>query len=464
MLKPLQLLPICLLLVAQACHRPEGISFSRDSTPAAADSLKIEALITRGKKLRNTNVDSLPGIAWELESISRFRDQKYGLLYAGILKSYYYWLSTDYANGMKVSLETLKNADQWQIAKVKPEIYAVMANMHKENANYQAAFSDCMHGLAIARQLKDTASVISLLGLKAMFTHSYYNKKNRQQDDHTSLQMEFEALQMAEANPKYETMRIRFYDNIAQTFKERKDYAQAIAYAQKGIDLAKKHQQQRSLTYSYNWLGEAYYYAGQREKGIVYLDSAIMFSRNANLPYRQMEINEAKYQCYLAVADYQPAIASLQRYTQMRDSLQIAKNEQKISELQLKYQSKEKDQQIAVLGDQNNSNNRRIFWVLAGMLFIMTMLIVIMRQYLTIRKYSRVIKADNDQMNKALMKIAHVQAHEVRGPLTSILGLINIIKDNDYEADKEELEKMETAANQLDTRIRKVVAEAELAD
>ncbi len=47
--------------------------------------------------------------------------------------------------------------------------------------------------------------------------------------------------------------------------------------------------------------------------------------------------------------------------------------------------------------------------------------------------------------NHSLLKIAHIQAHEFRAPLTSIMGLMSLIKQDDYNAPKEYLELLEQA-------------------
>jgi GAF domain-containing protein len=62
-----------------------------------------------------------------------------------------------------------------------------------------------------------------------------------------------------------------------------------------------------------------------------------------------------------------------------------------------------------------------------------------------------------EQQNKTLTDIAHIQSHEFRGPLTTIMGLMNIIKDNKYESPKEYLLMMETAVTALDDKIHKIV-------
>jgi len=338
--------------------------------------------------------------------------------------------------------------------------------MHKENGNYPAASADCVSGLSIARANKDTTYIISLLGLRAMFIHSYSNKTDTQKDDTTSLPLEFEALKIAESQPKYEAMRIRFYDNIAQTYKERGEYNKAINYADSGIVLANKYKQLRSLTYGYNWLGEALYYRGQRDTGIADLNKAITVSRKIEQPYRQMELYEAMYECYMHDKNYEPAIRCLQRSNSLRDSLQIAENEQKISEMeaQLKYDTHGKDNQIAALTEGERLKSQKILWISIAMICFLIMIAIIGFQYFTILKSRRQMTANNRELNKALLKIAHIQSHHIRKPLASILGLMNIIKANNYEPDKETLQKMDTVAQELDEQIRSVIRETEVGD
>jgi PAS domain S-box-containing protein len=60
--------------------------------------------------------------------------------------------------------------------------------------------------------------------------------------------------------------------------------------------------------------------------------------------------------------------------------------------------------------------------------------------------------------NQSLLKIAHIQAHEFRAPLTSIMGLMSLIKAENYAAPKEYLELLEQAVYTLDGKIRQIVS------
>lgn len=69
------------------------------------------------------------------------------------------------------------------------------------------------------------------------------------------------------------------------------------------------------------------------------------------------------------------------------------------------------------------------------------------------------------QQNKVLREIAFIQSHEFRGPLTSIMGLMNIIKDEeDTLSQPYYLQLMEEAVKKLDEKIHVVVKSTEVAE
>ncbi|MGN6568113.1 MAG: PAS domain S-box protein [Flavipsychrobacter sp.] len=62
--------------------------------------------------------------------------------------------------------------------------------------------------------------------------------------------------------------------------------------------------------------------------------------------------------------------------------------------------------------------------------------------------------------NESLRAIAQMQSHEVRQPLTMIMGLVNLIKDGDHKVDAEWLGMMREATDILDSKIQAIVNES----
>ena len=70
------------------------------------------------------------------------------------------------------------------------------------------------------------------------------------------------------------------------------------------------------------------------------------------------------------------------------------------------------------------------------------------------KKNEKIIK----QQSEYLSNIAWFQSHQLRHPISSILALINLIKDeNNYQLTKEYVQKLEATALQLDNIIKKIV-------
>lgn len=61
------------------------------------------------------------------------------------------------------------------------------------------------------------------------------------------------------------------------------------------------------------------------------------------------------------------------------------------------------------------------------------------------------------KQHKSLREIARIQSHEIRQPVASILGLVDLMKDPLAANDIECINLLEASANQLDERIRTMV-------
>jgi PAS domain-containing protein len=63
--------------------------------------------------------------------------------------------------------------------------------------------------------------------------------------------------------------------------------------------------------------------------------------------------------------------------------------------------------------------------------------------------------------NESLRHIAYIQSHEIRRPVASILGLVNVFEAEDFKATRSELLMLKEAAQELDEKIRRIVGHAD---
>jgi len=446
-----------LVLSFTACRRSDQSNHNNSNS----NSKQIDQLITQGEHLENASIDSLPSVIKKLKQASGTDSNKSALVYSKLFQAHYLWMRSDHKAAMTIAIDALSDAEKWKTTRAIPELYGMMANLYKENTDYKMAFAAAEKGLNTAISNKDTSEIIALLGLKAMFTHSEWLSSDKHLAD-KSLEFQLQALSMAEANPKYERMRIRFYDNIAQYYKDKMLFDKAIEYGNRAVPLAHKYNQPRSLTYAYSWLGEAWFYKGDRAKGMAYLDSALLISKRIKEPYRQMEVYMHMFDCAMSMADYKKAIEYNTRSRVLHDSLQVQSNVKQISELQIKYETAKKDKAIALLDKSAKIKNREMIYIIVGSLIFITFCLLLLFQSRVIHRHNLIIKAKNKELNEALNNIAYIQSHELRKPVASILGLINVIESDDYQSDKDTLLQLEAAAKDLDVKIKAINAHSQI--
>jgi DNA-binding CsgD family transcriptional regulator len=315
------------------------------------NALEIKELIATGRRVENVSNDSLLLVANRLLVLQKLTGDKPAIAYAELFVSNYHWQAAHHKLAMQLALKCMADAERYNVRPVMIEIQGTIANLHKETTNYPMAFKSVDNGLNLAVADKDTAHMIAFLGLKAMFTRGLNLSHHKPQADN-SIDLNLAALKIAESSPKYERMRTRFYDNIAQYYKDQHDYNNALYYGNKGVESATKFNQQRSLTYAYSWLGQATYFAGQREKGTEYLNKALQIALTLKEPYRAMEIHEHMYDCFMSGNDMKNALKHNGLMRNIRDSLKVLDNAKQISDLQLKYETAKKDKEITLLHDK----------------------------------------------------------------------------------------------------------------
>lgn len=259
------------------------------------------------------------------------------------------------------------------------------------------------------------------------------------------------------------------YSNLGTVYAQLKQYTKAIEYQEKALALSEVFKSKTSVAINLGNIGETYYTMGIDSsitsntirnglftKSIEYLERAITLCKSIKFSGPQLEFSEYLAKAYAKLDNFEKAYQAQLISLQLKEEAHAEQVEIEMKKLETTHELdlknkdiviKEKELQIEKLALENKKRKINI-WVLSVLFIILLSAYVI----------SRLIIHNRKQKNK-LNDIAHFQSHDIRGPVASILGIINAFNKDDIEdpINIALLEKLKDASVLLDNQIKEIV-------
>lgn len=142
-------------------------------------------------------------------------------------------------------------------------------------------------------------------------------------------------------------------NNIGNTYRKKKMYAKAESYFLKAFEVHNKEHGTYGNDYDlatvYNNLSGVNWDLGRPDKAKMYRDSAIHYSIRSKKIEKLMDTYYEAYQMSDKNRDYKDAVIYLKRYLDIKDSTVNSERAKTVYDLEVKYESERKQQQIALL-------------------------------------------------------------------------------------------------------------------
>lgn len=117
-------------------------------------------------------------------------------------------------------------------------------------------------------------------------------------------------------------------------------------------------------------LGFAHNYLNQIDSALYYLDEAQKMHEFSAAPLMQLNIQAAYYRTYITAGDYKKAVPILEEMYELNDSLKVAEKDQRVLELQLKYDDAVNETEILALETELLSRKSEIrYYIIVALLF-----------------------------------------------------------------------------------------------
>jgi tetratricopeptide (TPR) repeat protein len=311
---------------------------------------------------------------------------------------------------------------------------------------------------SVARNLGNTGIVQDALGNyeKALESHFLALKVNQELKDENSIQINLA--------------------NVGYVYCHLKNFNKALEYQEEALKISEKLGLKGSIAVNTGNIGETYFaiandtsgnarhqgFSGKGKKkeslkqSIKYLEKAVNLCKEINYAGPQIEFSQYLSDAYFLSGNYKKAFEAFKDYAIVKESvfsqqskIDLAKLESQ-RELDLKDKDiiiKNKEEDIVKL-DALNKRNERVIYISGIVLLIITTTIIIRRYVVRHRRHKT-----------ALADIAQIQAHEIRGPVATLQGLVKLFNHNNPSdpINGELLRYIFDATIELDKKVKTVV-------
>jgi len=285
-----------------------------------------------------------------------------------------------------------------------------------------------------------------------------------------------------------------------------KEYYPAMAYYTKAEALWKEQGEIRSLIQTYQDFHDVFLELKYYDKAQEYIEMAIQMAREIKSPDLQISNYLREAELFSRQGKHELALGVLRRHIALKDSMYNEKRSEQIARLQTLFETEARDienQQLkatqSLLDAQIKTRNLLIITISGGLLAAGFLAYIFFRQRSEISKVNNLLleknaeineqkgeiedqtlelKNLNDQLqdlnksleckieertrqltwqNKKLAEYAHANAHQLRAPVVSILGLLNLIEKIQLpEEDKILISHLQKCGRELDQITRTI--------
>ncbi len=258
----------------------------------------------------------------------------------------------DYKKSMEYHLNSLRIRNALNSQAGQMSTYNNLGVLSDLLGNYEKSLDYYEQSLQIARNLNhemDIATALSNIGI-LHFNQGRYDLALENYEEYLEISMRI---------GRKSDIAIG-YLNIGGVYHELGEYEKALEYYTKSLEINEEMGRRSYMANCHRNIGTIYISTGNYQIAINHLHQALTISREAGAKEIIKESFKWLAVAYSKINQYEQAYTFHQKYTTMKDSLLNEEKARQINELEMKYESEEKQNEIVLLSKEKDLQNAQI--------------------------------------------------------------------------------------------------------
>ncbi|WP_421811788.1 tetratricopeptide repeat-containing sensor histidine kinase [Flagellimonas sp.] len=439
------------------------------------DTTHINLLTDLAFSYQYLDSDSLYSIANRALGYSRKINYAHGIIKGLNALGVYHYNKGNREKSMPMLKEALELANEVGDIDSELSLINTMAQNYSFEGNYAEALNLNLKGIDLARKIKDqqTLSVLNenIAGLYA------------DQKDFKNALMFYDTVQKYNRRLNDEVVDAETQSNMASIYKDAKDFKNAMFNINRSINIFEKHKVYDWLAYAYqvkgdvyldqekykwalywydqsdmlfkhqieddriqiqlmNGMAKVYFGLEQDSLSLVYAKKGLELSNKIKSLQGQIDCSETLYKVHKKNGDTPEALAYLETFKTLSDSLFMDKNKQSLSLLETKIQYQLEKEELIEANEEALAKQRNYIYFSVIVLLILTIITFVIRRSENIQKnLNKELKeksqavtqreAQLHEINKTNTKLFSIIGHDLRGPIGGLQSILKMFTDGD---------------------------------
>ncbi len=352
----------------------------------------------------------------------------------GVEKIPYYYILTDYYiynaadKAIELANEFLILAEKYDSTKIIEYCYQILGEAYFYQEDYNTALSYFKRFLTIQRQQKNEKGIArgyNNLGI-------IYRALEKYPEAVQCYEKSLEINQILNDNTGISSI----YNNLGVLHENLNLYGQARDYYQKSLEIELQMNNLQGISTSYLNLGGINLKLRNYTKAINYCHKSIEISDSLNFTHT-LEVNyDILYQTYKKLGNTSKALYYLEEFYILKNKRINNEKNAHIAELELKYQSDKKQQEITLLQKQKKQKSK-LNYIGLGILFTFSILLIVLISINKLRKKNnQILRLKNSEVHQQKEEI-EAQRDEIEAQRDEIKRQIDISESQTEQIKKQ---------------------------